>query len=220
MTVRHRLQVPPLTQHRAHHDPTSTMSYTFASATVLLLIIADPVGNIPIFLHALRNVAPARRPHVIVREVLIAFGVLLLFLWFGASFLQLLHLSSTSLQMAGAVVLFLMALRMVFPDTGPQHQEPPGEPLIVPLAIPSLAGPSAIATVMLLVAQEPDRQWEWAGALAVTMVICCVVLLMSEHIQRWAGDRVMAAFERLMGLLLLAMAVEMFTSALRQIMHP
>lgn len=115
------------------------MSYTFASATILLLLITDPLGNIPIFANALRGVAPERRARVILREVLIAFALLLVFLFFGAQFLQVMNLSDLSLQIAGAVVLFLIALRMIFPpDSGPQT-ELPGEPLIVPLAIPALA---------------------------------------------------------------------------------
>ena len=134
------------------------MSYTFASATILLLLITDPLGNIPIFANALRGVAPERRARVILREVLIAFALLLVFLFFGAQFLRVMNLSDLSLQIAGAVVLFLIALRMIFPpDSGPPT-DLPGEPLIVPLAIPALAGPSAMATVMLLVAQAPERQ--------------------------------------------------------------
>ena len=135
------------------------MSYTFASATILLLLITDPLGNIPIFANALRGVAPERRARVILREVLIAFALLLVFLFFGAQFLRVMNLSDLSLQIAGAVVLFLIALRMIFPpDAGPPT-DLPGEPLIVPLAIPALAGPSAMATVMLLVAQAPEAGW-------------------------------------------------------------
>ena len=91
------------------------MNYTFASATILLLLITDPLGNIPIFANALRGVPPERRPRVILREVLIAFALLLVFLFFGAEFLRVMNLSDLSLQIAGAVVLFLIALRMIFP---------------------------------------------------------------------------------------------------------
>ena len=136
------------------------MSYTFASATILLLLITDPLGNIPIFANALRGVAPERRARVILREVLIAFALLLVFLFFGAEFLRVMNLSDLSLQIAGAVVLFLIALRMIFPSADGPQTELPGEPLIVPLAIPALAGPSALATIMLLVAQAPERRWE------------------------------------------------------------
>lgn len=186
------------------------MAYTFVSATVLLLLITDPFGNIPIFVSALRHVAPQRRIRVILREVLIAFLLLLAFMFVGDGFLRLMNLSDLSLQIAGAVVLFLIALRMIFPSVHGEAEPLRGEPLIVPLAIPGLAGPSALATVMLLVSQAPGRRLEWIAALCVTMAVCAVVLVLSERIQRIAGDRVMMAFERLMGLILVAIAVEMF----------
>jgi small neutral amino acid transporter SnatA (MarC family) len=154
------------------------MNYTFASATILLLLITDPFGNIPIFANALRPVAPERRARVILREVLIAFGLLLTFMFVGDRFLRLMNLSDLSLQMAGGVVLFLIALRMIFPPPPAEGAVQLGEPLIVPLAIPALAGPSALATVMLLVSQAPERRLEWVAALSVTMV----------GLRRGAGD--------------------------------
>ena len=186
------------------------MTYTFASATILLLLITDPFGNIPIFVNALRAVAPERRIFVILREVLIAFLLLLAFMFIGDGFLRIMNLSDLSLQIAGAVVMFLIALRMIFPSSHHDPEPLEGEPLIVPLAIPALAGPSALATVMLLVSQAPDRRLEWIAALSVTMAVCALVLVLSERIQRIAGNRVMMAFERLMGLILVAIAVEMF----------
>ncbi len=194
------------------------MTYTFASATILLLMITDPFGNIPIFANALRNVPPERRIKVILREVLIAFLLLLAFMFVGDGFLRVMNLSDLSLQIAGAVVMFLIALRMIFPSSYNEPEPLEGEPLIVPLAIPALAGPSALATVMLLVSQAPARRLEWVGALCVTMAVCAVVLVLSERIQRLAGDRVMMAFERLMGLILVAVAMEMFLRGLKVFM--
>ncbi len=191
------------------------MTYTFASATILLLLITDPFGNIPIFANALRKVAPERRIKVILREVLIAFLLLLAFMFVGDGFLRVMNLSDLSLQIAGAVVMFLIALRMIFPSSRNEPEPLEGEPLIVPLAIPALAGPSALATVMLLVSQAPARRLEWIAALCVTMAVCAVVLVLSERIQRLAGDRVMMAFERLMGLILVAVAVEMFLRGIK-----
>lgn len=191
------------------------MGYTFASATILLLLITDPLGNIPIFANALRNVPQERRIKVILREVLIAFLLLLSFMFVGDGFLRLMNLSDLSLQIAGAVVMFLIALRMIFPTSHNAPEVLHGEPFIVPLAIPALAGPSALATVMLLVSQAPARRLEWIAALCVTMAVCAVVLVLSERIQRVAGDRVMMAFERLMGLILVAVAVEMLLRGIR-----
>ncbi len=185
------------------------MNYTFASATILLLLITDPFGNIPIFAAALKNVAPERRSRVIVREILIAFVVLLTFMFAGDRFLRIMNLSDLSLQMAGGVVLFLIALRMIFPPPVGETAELVGEPLIVPLAIPAVAGPSAMATVMLLVSQQPERRLEWIAALTVTMLVGAVVLLLAGRIQRLLGDRLVVAIERLMGLILVAVSVEM-----------
>jgi MarC family membrane protein len=186
------------------------MNYTFLSATILLILITDPFGNIPIFANALKNVAPARRPLVILREVLIAFALLLTFMFIGEGFLRVMNLSALSLQIAGGVILFLIALRMIFPPVATEDaSQQLGEPLIVPLAIPALAGPSALATVLLLVSQAPERRWEWIAALSVTMGVCAVVLVLAEGIQRVLGERFIIAVERLMGLILVAVAVEM-----------
>jgi MarC family membrane protein len=197
------------------------VEYTFLSATVLLILITDPLGNIPIFVTCLRGVAPERRTVVILREVAIAFVILLLFMVLGQSFLRMMSLSDQSLRIGGGIVLFLIALRMVFP-----HPDGPfggdargGEPLIVPLAIPALAGPSALATVMLLTSQAPGKMYEWVGALTVTMIICAIVLMLAERIQAWLGERVMAAFERLMGLVLVAISVEMILGGIRSFVH-
>jgi MarC family membrane protein len=193
------------------------MEHTFASATILLLLITDPLGNIPIFVNTLRAVPPERRARVIVREVLIAFGLLLAFMFVGQSFLKAMSLSDVSLQIGGAVVLFLIALRMIFPPPPQDSPVPLTEPLIVPLAIPALAGPSAMATVLLLVSQAPDRRLEWVAALTVTMLVCAVVLLLAERLQRVVGLRVVSAFERLMGLILVSISVEMLIRGLKSL---
>lgn len=194
------------------------MTYTFASATILLLLICDPLGNIPIFANALRHVAPERRARVILREVSIAFGLLLAFMFVGDRFLSVMGLSGLSLQIAGAVVLFLIALRMIFPNHTAYESTDDREPLIVPLAIPAVAGPSALATVMLLVSQAPERRVEWIAALSVTMVVCAVVLVLADRIQRVIGDRVVLALERLMGLILVAVSVEMMIRGIKSLL--
>lgn len=191
------------------------MEHTLASATILLLLITDPLGNIPIFVNSLKAVPDHRRKWVILREVLIAFAVLLAFMFAGQAFLKAMHLSEVSLQIGGAMVLFLIALRMVFPPPPGENPVSEHEPLIVPLAIPALAGPSALATVLLLVSQAPERRLEWVTALSLTMTVCAVVLLLADRLQRLVGLRVIAAFERLMGLILVSISVEMFIRGLQ-----
>ncbi len=193
------------------------MTYTFLSATILLILITDPIGNIPLFANALKHVPPQRRTRVILREVGIAYVVLLTFLFAGQTFLRVMGLSAISLQVAGAVVLFLIALRMVFPPDEPAGEMPTEEPLIVPLAIPAIAGPSAMATVILLASTAPQRRLEWIGALTVTLLVSAVVLVLAERIQQLIGNRVVLALERLMGLILVAVAVEMMIRAGREL---
>ena len=199
------------------------MNYTFLSATILLLLITDPVGNIPVFANALKHVPPERRPKVILREILIAFGLLLTFMFVGEGFLRVMNLSELSLQIGGGVILFLIALRMVFRSQGVEIDDVVTEPLIVPLAIPAIAGPSALATVLLLVSQQPDKRMEWIGALCVTMIISAVVLVSAERILRVIGNRLVVAVERLMGLVLVSVAIEMMLRGAKtfalQLMH-
>ena len=144
-------------------------------------------------------------------------GLLLTFMFVGQSFLKAMSLSDVSLQIGGAVVLFLIALRMIFPPPPQDSPVPLAEPLIVPLAIPALAGPSAMATVLLLVSQAPERRLEWVAALTVTMVVCAGVLLMAERLQQVVGERVVSAFERLMGLILVSISVEMLIRGLQSL---
>ncbi|MDD2809564.1 MarC family protein [Rhodoferax sp.] len=191
------------------------MNYTFVSATILLILITDPIGNIPIFANALQHVAPERRARVILREVLIAFLLLLTFMFVGDGFLRVMNLSELSLQIGGGVILFLIALRMIFPPAKVETDEPLSEPLIVPLAIPAIAGPSALATVLLLVSQAPEKRLEWVAALCVTMTVSAVVLVLAERIQRVAGDRFVVALERLMGLVLVAVSIEMLLRGIK-----
>lgn len=195
------------------------MDGTFLSAVVLLLLVCDPFGNIPIFISALREVPRERRRLIILRECLIAFLVLTTFVFVGQPFLKLLGLSEVSLQIGGAVVLMLVAIRMVFPSKEGVYGQPPGgEPFIVPLAVPALAGPSALATVLLLVSREPTRTLQWVVAIGVVMVVSALVLAFAERLQQVLGERATAAFERLMGLILAAVAVELMLRGIRSFM--
>ncbi|AOJ67652.1 MULTISPECIES: MarC family protein [Burkholderia] len=198
------------------------MESNFLSATVLLVLITDPLGNIPLVIAALRDVPRERRVKVILREVAIAFVILLFFMVVGDRFLRMMSLTDLSLRIGGGIVLFLIALRMIFPHPdGALGNDPRtgGEPFIVPLAIPALAGPSALATVMLLTSQAPGKMLEWAGALTVTMLVCAVTLVLAERIQQWLGERTVVAFERLMGLVLVAISVEMMMAGIRTFVH-
>jgi MarC family membrane protein len=193
------------------------MNGEFLSAVILLTLVADPFGNMPLVNAMLGPVHESRRRWVVVRECLIAYGLLLAFMAGGQSLLAVMHLSQTSLSIAGGVILFLIALRMVFAKLdGAFGHQADQEPFIVPVATPLIAGPSALAAVMLMASRDPDKIGMWAAAITVTMAITTVVLLAGTRLHRWLGDHAMQAIERLMGLILTAIAVEMLLAGIRE----
>ncbi|HEU0202181.1 MAG TPA: MarC family protein [Burkholderiaceae bacterium] len=193
------------------------MDHSFLSALVLLLLVLDPFGSLPVFVAVLRGVAPERRTRVAIRETVIAFVVLLAFMVAGESFLALMRLSERSLEVAGGVILLIIAMRMIFTGGDQIYAgDSQREPLIFPLAVPMLAGPSAMATVLLLASRQPESMWQWAGALTIAMGVSGAVLLAADRIRRWLGDSAVAAIEKLMGLVLTAVAIEMTLAGLRR----
>ncbi|MBI3043486.1 MAG: MarC family protein [Betaproteobacteria bacterium] len=196
------------------------MDVSFTSAVVILLLVMDPVGNIPLFVSVLRRVEPEQRARVILRECAIAFAVLIVFVLFGVSILGVFGISDPSLTIAGGVILFLIALRMIFRTPEGIFGDPlEGEPFIVPLATPAIAGPAAMATVVLLVSRNPQRIVEWIAVVTVAMLVTVIVLVSAERIARLAGQRGLLAFERLMGLILTAIAVEMLLRGIETFVH-
>lgn len=192
------------------------MDYTFASAAILMFLVIDPLGNIPLFSSILKEYDLKRRRRIIIRESIFSFFILLAFMLGGKSFLRGMHLTEWSMQIGGAIVLFLIAIRMIFPSeqgimgiVSTEH-----EPFIVPLSIPGMAGPSSMATVMLLSAEAPERKGEWVAALAVVMTITAFVLYSADWIQRKLGHSFTVALERLMGMILVAVSVQMLMNGL------
>lgn len=191
------------------------MSTDFLATVVLLLILLDPVGNIPLLISLLRPLAPARRQRVVLRENAIAAALLIVFVFIGDWLLSALRLSASALEISGGLILFLIAVRMVFPAHG--HDDDSGvegEPLIVPIAVPMIAGPAALATVLLTSRQAPYSV-SLVGAILVAIVINTIFLLAAERLARLFGKPGLAAMERLMGLVLTTMAVQMLISGIR-----
>lgn len=188
---------------------------TIASAALLLFLILDPLGNIPVFLSMLRRLTPQRQRIVLARELLIALGVLMLFLWAGKYALEVMHLRQESVAIAGGIVLFLIGIRMIFPPQGGLMGEiPDGEPFIVPMAIPLVAGPSGMAAVMLMGSNEPDRLGEWSLALLIAWGATSAILFSATYLYKLLGARALTAIERLMGMLLVAISVQMLLDGL------
>ena len=184
---------------------------TIASAAILLFLILDPLGNIPVFLSLLRGMPPHRQRVVLVREMLIALGVLMAFLWGGKYALELMHLRQESVSIAGGIVLFLIGVRMIFPPPeGLLGELPGGEPFIVPMAIPLVAGPSGMAALMLMGSQEPGRMGAWSLALLIAWAATATILFSATYLYKILGGRVLSALERLMGMVIVALSVQMF----------
>ena len=188
---------------------------TILSAALPLFLILDPLGNVPVFLSVLKPLPPHRQRVVLVRELLIALAVLMAFLWGGKYALELMHLRQESVAIAGGIVLFLIGIRMIFPrPEGLLGELPDGEPFIVPLAIPLIAGPSGMAAVMLMGSNEPHRLGEWSLALLLAWAATAAILLCAPLLYRLLGRRALSAVERLMGMLLVAISVQMLLDGL------
>jgi multiple antibiotic resistance protein len=183
------------------------------SATLLLLTIMDPLGNVATFVSALRPVPPEKRLRVIARELVVALVILVAFLFAGPWLLSLLHLKQEALFISGGIVLFLIALKMIFPPSK-HDEEPMSEPFIVPLATPMVAGPSVLATLLVLVSTQPEHLWRWFAALLIAWGLTAAVLLCAPAIARVLKEKGSLAVERLMGMLLVMVAVQMFLNGI------
>jgi multiple antibiotic resistance protein len=186
------------------------------AAVVTLFLIMDPLGNILLFLSVLKDVPRERRRVVLIREILFAYVVLLVFLFVGRYILRFLGLDQETISVAGGVVLFLIALRMIFPSTnGMFGDKLVGEPFIVPLAIPFVAGPSTLAALLLLERSTPGHTGALLIAMTIAWALTAAILLASTFFYRVLRERGLVAVERLMGMLLVMVAVQMLMDGLR-----
>lgn len=184
-----------------------------AAAATTLFFVMDPLGNIPVFNAVLARFEPRRRITIMVRELLIALCLLLGFLYAGNTVLTFMGLSSSSLSIAGGVLLFIIALRMVFPKPATEDTEVE-DPFIVPLAMPLVAGPSTIALLLLMSSREPGRMIEWTIALGIAWAATTILLVSSPVLMRFLGNRGLRALERLMGMLLVMLATQMLLNGI------
>ena len=185
------------------------------SAVVTLFLIMDPLGNVPVFLSVLKNVPQERRRAIVMREVVIAYFVLLIFLLVGDHALRLLHIEQETISIAGGIVLFLIALRMIFPQTGSYSDAPEGEPLVVPLAVPLIAGPSAMAALLLLQRAAPSGSLDLWIAMTIAWALTAAILIAAPFFYRILGERGLTAMERLMGMVLVMISVQMLLNGVR-----
>lgn len=185
------------------------------SLAITLFFVLDPFGNLPVVLSLLNKVDKRRHWKVVLRESLIALALLVVFYAIGPQFISLLGVDSSDLTICGGVVLGIIALRLVFPDESSSGKEQETEPFIVPLAIPLMAGPSALATVMIMAAQSAQHPWIGLGMMSLAWLVTVVLLLLGVILGSLIPARLLVAFERLSGLLLAVISVHMIMSGVK-----
>jgi multiple antibiotic resistance protein len=186
-----------------------------------LFLLMDSIGNIPLYISFLKGLDPARQRVVIVRELLIALFVIILFNFLGDGLMRFLHISNDTIQIAGGIILFILSLKMIFPPPRDPNESLPhdSEPFIVPLAVPLIAGPSVLAAVMIYSRQE-ENNWIMMGAILLAWGASLIILIGSSFLKRLLGWKGILALERLMGLVLTLIAVQMFLTGLHAFIHP
>lgn len=188
---------------------------TLISLSFTLFLLMDSIGNVPIFLSLLKDIPAKRQYRIIFRELLIALGIILLFCIGGSSFLDLLEVQPYTVQMAGGLILFLIALKMIFPPAvkDNNHLSLTKEPFIVPLAIPLLAGPGVLASVMLYSHQGISFSLILI-AVVLAWALSTLILMVSPQMQKILGIKGLVACERLMGLILTLLSIQMLLKGL------
>lgn len=186
------------------------MNHSLFTISFALFLLMDPVGNIPIYISVLKDIGPKRQRIIIIRELLIALGVIILFTFIGEYLLEILNVGQETILIAGGIILFIIALKMIFPNgtsygTSEIEKE---EPFIVPLAIPLVAGPSVLAAVMIYSHRESTPLL--ISSICIAWTISTLILFASPFLKRILGSRGISACEKLMGLLLTLMAIQMF----------
>lgn len=187
-----------------------------ASTAVTLFLVLDSLGNIPIFNAILSKLEPARRTRVIAREMLIALGILMGFLFAGNFIMAFLGLSQPSLNISGGVLLFIISMRMIFPGRHQYSDAEDQDPFIVPIAVPLTAGPSTIAILLFLGSSQPGRIREWCIALVLAWLASTILLVLSPKVLSLIGERGSRALERLMGMILVILAIQMLLNGIRE----
>jgi len=197
-------------------DPT----FSVISTAILLFFILDPLGNVPLLLNVLKNVDKKNRPKIIIRETLIGLLILVVFLFFGGNFLSIFHLEKESITLAGGIIFFIIAIKMIFPDPDGDNlfgSKGNADPLIVPIAMPMIAGPSALATLLVLAKTNPEKTTLLMASLMLAWTASAIVLLLSPLLYKLLKEKGLAALEKLIGMLLLIMSVQMFINGIRGI---
>jgi multiple antibiotic resistance protein len=186
--------------------------YTIA---FILFLIMDPLGNISSFLGLVKEIPRKEVSKIVIREMLIALSIMLLFNFIGEYLFDLLHVSEKTVRITGAVILFLSAIKILFPTIdSPRNNLPPGEPYIVPLAVPLIASPALLAMIMLFAHIVPNISLMLMAILSAWLA-SSFLLLNANRIQKVLGANGLVAIERLMGMILVLIAIQKFLEGIQ-----
>ena len=194
------------------------MDFLWTSAVTLFIVI-DPFGNLAVFHTVLSGCPEKDRTRILIREMLIALFVMMIFLFFGEKILNFLALETVTLQITSGVLLFIISIGMIFPAKAVIGGDEEDEPFIVPLAIPLIAGPSTLILLLLLASQHGDKIFVVAGATLLAWSLSSLILLSSPLFMRFLGRKGSRALERLMGMLLVMIAIQMFLDGIAGYQH-
>jgi len=192
---------------------TSTLIKTF----VAVFVLADALGNAPIFLVLTKGMEPEQRNGVIDRASVVATAVLLGFAFAGQPILNYLDISIGSLRVAGGLLLLLIALRMLQGEMDTPIVEQERDVAITPLALPLLAGPGTLTTVMLLMSESPDARLSVAVGIVAAMGVSWFIVRQATRINHWLGAEGAVIVTQLLGFLLAALAVEIGSIGIREL---
>lgn len=180
------------------------------SLALSLFFVINVLGNIPLYMGLLGRYSPKKQRMILIREYAIALVILLAFNFFGARIFEFLGITNHILGMAGGILLLLISITMIFPsheaEKGPKH-----EPMIVPLATPVIAGPGSITAVMLF-SSRTENPLMMTGVIVGAMVVSCLIALCSSFFKKGLGEKGLVAFERLGGMIVALIAVQMFAT--------
>lgn len=190
---------------------------TLASMTLIFFLIMDPLGNVAYFIEVLNHIPQKQQKWIIIREMLIALGVMIFFYLLGDIIFDFLELSDASVSLTSGVILFLVAIKIIFPTSKSTRIPPQAdrEPYIVPLAIPLIAGPAMLATVLFFAHKYGV---EVMGAIVIAWFLASMVLVFSKQLMKSCGRNGLLAIERLMGMILILLAIQRFLEGINSFM--
>lgn len=183
--------------------------FPLLSLVIILFLIMDPIGNVSVYLNLVQGIPPKRVRVVLMREMLIALGFMVGFALLGEVLFSILQVSDITVMLSSGAILFLTAVKILFPTTNSLRANiPAGEPFIIPLAVPLIAGPSTLATIMLF---SKIGSLEWMlGGIIIAWIMSIGVLFAAPFLQKYLKNSGLMACERLMGMLLVMLAIQRF----------